>query len=121
LAISPDGKTMAVGHGMLSRPGRPHVVLWDLATGKPRATLKGHGERVNSVAFTPDGRTLASGSSDQTIKLWDVATGNELTTLRGHTGGVNAVVFLADGKHLASGSSDTTIKVWDVAAGNPAK
>ncbi|MEG4871451.1 nSTAND1 domain-containing NTPase, partial [Microcoleus sp. F10-B6] len=73
--------------------------------------------QVYSVSFSPDGKTLASGSYDNTIKLWDVATGKQNTTLKGHTGGVMSVSFSPDGKTLASASNDNTIKLWDVATG----
>jgi WD40 repeat protein len=73
---------------------------------------------VYSVAFSPDGRLLASGDWDKTIKLWDVATGSLVRTLKGHTGGVNSVAFSPDGRLLASGSGDGTIKLWDVATGS---
>ena len=56
-------------------------------------SLEGHTDDVQSIAFSPDGGTLASGSSDDTIKLWDVATGRELRTLQGHTGWVYSVAF----------------------------
>jgi WD40 repeat protein len=77
-------------------------------------TLTGHTDWVNSVAFSPDGRLLASGSSDRTIKLWDVATGREVRTLSGHTDIVTSVAFSPDGRLLASGSDDKTIKLWDI-------
>ena len=80
-------------------------------------TLKGHSGRVHSIAFSPDGKCLASGSQDQTIKLWDTATGTELLTLKGHSSGVVSVAFSPDGKLLASGSVDKTVKLWNTATG----
>ncbi|MGI2909791.1 WD40 repeat domain-containing protein, partial [Hassallia sp. VBCCA 56010] len=76
-----------------------------------------HSNSVRSVAFSPDGKTLASGSDDNTIKLWDVATGKLSQTLTGHSNSVRSVAFSPDGKTLASGSDDNTIKLWDVATG----
>lgn len=83
----------------------------------------GHTERVDSVAFSPDSRTLASGggTSDKgEIKLWDVATRKEQAPLKGHTADVISVAFSPDGKTLASGSQDKTIKLWDVSGGKQA-
>ena len=68
--------------------------------------------------LAPDGKTLASGSEDKTIKLWDVAQQLELQTLEGHNGYVYTVAFSQDGKRLASGSYDKTIRLWDVATGS---
>ncbi|CAI7662679.1 unnamed protein product [Penicillium bialowiezense] len=81
-------------------------------------TLEGHSSSVQSVAFSPDGQTVASGSYDQTIKLWDAQTGNELQTLKGHSDSVRSVAFSPDGQTVASGSSDRTIKLWDAQTGN---
>jgi WD40 repeat protein len=80
-------------------------------------TLKGHSSYVLSVAFSPDGKRLVSGSWDKTVKLWDTATGTELLTLKGHSRGVCSVAFSPDGKRLASGSDNGFIKLWDAAGG----
>ncbi|GMG17252.1 unnamed protein product [Aspergillus oryzae] len=80
-------------------------------------TLEGHSGRVDSVVFSPDGRTLASGSYDSTVKLWDTTTGTERQTLKGHSGRVDSVAFSPDGRTLASGSNDNTVKLWDTTTG----
>ena len=78
----------------------------------------GHALLVNSVVFSPDGRLLASGSNDYTIKLWRVSDGSLVRTLTGHTSWVYSVSFSPDGRLLASGSNDNTIKLWRVADGS---
>ncbi|KAL5930294.1 hypothetical protein ACKVWC_000355 [Pyricularia oryzae] len=81
------------------------------------ATLEGHSNWVNSVAFSADGQKLASASYDNTVKLWDPATGVCTATLEGHSNWVNSVAFSADGHKLASASDDGTVKLWDPATG----
>ncbi len=78
-------------------------------------TLKGHSSSVKAIAFSPDGKQIASGSYDDTIKLWDAITGDLQKTLAGHLDSVQAIAFSLDGKQIASGSDDKTIKLWDVA------
>ena len=70
-----------------------------------------------SLVFSPDGRTLATGSDDNTARLWEVATGKEITALRGHENWVKSVAFSPDGKLLATGSMDKTARLWEVATG----
>jgi hypothetical protein len=82
----------------------------------PTATLQGHAEGVNAVAFAPDGVTLASGSSDETVKLWDVTTGKERGTLRAGSR-VLSLAFTPDGRTLAAGAADGTVRLWDWATG----
>lgn len=73
--------------------------------------LEGHDCAVYSVAFSPDGRYLASGSEDETIKIWDTTTGEERRTLEGHNHSIYSVAFSPDGRRIASGSYDETIKI----------
>ncbi|KAF7503289.1 hypothetical protein GJ744_004011 [Endocarpon pusillum] len=80
-------------------------------------TLKGHGDLVRSVAFSPNGQQLASGSNDNTIRLWDASTGKCLQTLEGHRDLVRSVAFSPNGQQLASGSNDDTIRLWDASTG----
>jgi tRNA A-37 threonylcarbamoyl transferase component Bud32 len=119
VAFSPDGRRIA------SASEDSTVKAWDAAAGQETLTLKGHSEvRINSsddlrpdsvfsVAFSPDGRRLASGHYDGTVKVWDAASGQEILTLKGHTDRVASVAFSPDGRQIASASWDQTVKVWD--------
>jgi len=85
---------------------------------KPELVVQtGHSSDISSIAFSPNGKIVASGSFDNTIKLWDKETGKELRTLYGHTGRVLSVAFSPDGQTLASGGWFNVIRLWDVASG----
>jgi WD40 repeat protein len=91
------------------------ICVWDIGTGQVVAgPFTGHTRSVKSVAFSPDGHRIASGSDDHTIRVWDSATGEVVAgPFTGHTDLVSSVVFSQDGQRIASGSWDQTIRVWD--------
>lgn len=109
LAFSVDGKILATAGSS--------VKLWDLATGKEVATLRGNSDSIAAVAFSRDGRLLASGGLDHAVKIFEVTGGKELRTLAGHQNVVNAVSFSPDGGLIATGSWDNTIKFWEAESG----
>jgi WD40 repeat protein len=90
------------------------IRFWNPKDGKSAKELKGHTGGVSSLAFSPDGQTLASGSSDKTVRLWNVKEGKELKNLGAHTESVYSVAFSKDGSELASTGNDGIIKIWDV-------
>jgi RNA polymerase sigma factor (sigma-70 family) len=106
-AFSPDGKLLATG-GQYGA-----VRIWDLASGQQVRALNGHAGWVMSLAFSPDGRTLAAGNW-RNVRLWEVSTGQERRRLEGHEGDVTALAFSPDGRTLTSAASDTTGLVWDL-------
>jgi formylglycine-generating enzyme required for sulfatase activity/serine/threonine protein kinase len=93
------------------------VKVRDAASGQEILTLKGHTDLVRSVAFSPDGKWIASGSGDMTVKVWDATSRQEILTLNGHKYCVRDVAFSPDGKRIASGSADNTIQVWNATSG----
>ncbi|MCW5632912.1 MAG: WD40 repeat domain-containing protein [Rubrivivax sp.] len=92
------------------------LVLWDVASGRPIATLAGHQEWAADAAFSPDGKRLASASADRAL-LWDVESGKLITTLAGHKGRVGSVAFSPDGKRLATTGDDANVVLWEVESG----
>jgi RNA polymerase sigma factor (sigma-70 family) len=124
IAFAPDGKSLAVLYaGDKDRDPKSEDLqggarLFDVATGKAIRSIRGHMHMAISLAFSPDGKLLATGgySSDADVRLWDVATGKEVRRIE--TGAnVRAVAFAPDGKVLASGLGDGRVVLWDVATG----
>ncbi len=93
--------------------------LWDAATGRPVGKPMEHLDRVRSVAFSPDGKTILTGSWDKMARTWDAASGEPLGVVLEHSGWVNSVAFSPDGKTILTGSSDGTAQLWDAATGRP--
>lgn len=132
VAFSPDGRTVAAsllemksGVNLTAPPtdysfGEYYTFalrLWDATTGREIATITDHVDNVMAIAFSPDGRTLASGGFDAKIRLWDAQTGREKGMLAGHNLAVNAIDFSPDGKMIASGSADGSARLWDAQTG----
>lgn len=85
-----------------------------------RAVFHGHQQQIHSASYSPDGRHIVSGSSDNTIRIWEAVTGNLVVPpIKGHTDWIRSVAYSPDGKHIISGSHDHTIRIWDALTGNP--
>jgi WD40 repeat protein/serine/threonine protein kinase len=111
LAFGPDSKTVAIACV------DSIVRLYDVATGRLRALLKGHTKPVLSVTFTSDGKSIVTLSRDDTIKVWNADADDGSITFKGHLGPVYAVAYAPDSLTLATGGEDGTVRLWEVASG----
>jgi WD40 repeat protein len=114
VAVSPDGRRMAAGNAN----GDYAVRVWDTGTGQPAfPPMKGHKDNVLSVAFSPDGTKIVSGSADKSLRVWDAEKGQPLgEPFTGHERAVTSVAYSPDRK-IVSGSKDRTIRIWDAGTG----
>ena len=126
VTFSPDGSTLATGARAPASPDKPaDVILWDVATGKPRVTIAAHDVGVGALAYSADGHVLVTGGFDNLVKLWDATSGSPIKTLSGHNDWVRKITFSPDGRTLATGqggnptvlAQDNHIILWDVASG----
>jgi formylglycine-generating enzyme required for sulfatase activity len=117
IVFSPDGRTLASWSKRGVPAGKPlewKVKFWNVDTGKELPGWPGFPELLGPVAFSPDGKIVATGGPNHAIKLWDFSTRKERGSLTGHTGDLTCLAFSPDGKQLASGSDACVMKLWNL-------
>ena len=115
MQFAPDRATLLAGYGDNT------AIIWNLDDAKVQHTLRGHTDRVTTVAVSPDSQMAATGSWDNTIRLWDMDSGLLLHTLDGHSGRIVQIEFTADGRGLASYAEDGRFQLWTIPSGIPTK
>jgi RNA polymerase sigma factor (sigma-70 family) len=117
VTFSPDGKTLATGDHNTGW-NVSTIRLWKVADGSQLKMLQGHTDGVLCLAYSPDGKTLASASADGSIRLWDPDKGTERQTLSGHEGAVRWIAWSSDGKRLVSTGADGFVRIWNADKGS---
>jgi WD40 repeat protein len=116
VAWSPDGKRIVSGTASAGLDGpvtsNNSVKVWDASTGQTLFTYTGHAGQVYALAWSPDGKEIASGGDDNTVRIWDAATGHTVLLYQGHKDTVFAVAWAPNGKLMASASNDDSVQVW---------
>jgi WD40 repeat protein len=118
VAFSPDGGRAVSGSGGLAEDGSHQLgtfIIWDVQTGRRVLSHKGHESTIYSVAFSQDGRRVASCSADRTLKIWDARTGLELLSLAGHSSGVRHLSFNRKGDRISTVGEDARVRLWNAA------
>ncbi|MBI5218270.1 MAG: caspase family protein [Bacteroidia bacterium] len=110
VAINPVNENIANAAGN-------EIKLWDEKY-RLLASLQGHAKTVNSIAYSPDGKSIVSGSNDNTVRIWDASSGQLLNTINADQKDITSVCFSADGKYVASGGTNGTVKLWSAQSGN---
>jgi WD40 repeat protein len=123
VAFSPDGRYVLTGNGPLSEKSADNdrvAQLWDVATGRKIRSFTGHRSRVRSVAFSPDGLSVLTGSDDSSARLWEAASGKQLRMFTGYTSVVSSVAFSPDGRSVLTGGYKMAV-AWDLSTGQKSR
>jgi WD40 repeat protein len=114
MTFSSDGRRLAAVAGGATRLGPAEARIWDVLGGREWRTLGGRGEPLDTAAFSPDGRSLATGGDNGNLRLWELASGRRRHAFAGHAGQIFSVAFSPDGRLLAASSTEAPVFVWDV-------